>query len=169
MTATKTTGSDPLRVVSELVEAGDVDTVYRDVYLDRARALLGGVLSPEDFERIEQQRSQIPELSLAIGRAVEKGDWTWVKALSGRVQALRQTIEGKAGLTDVARRVYAVSDIRLDPFSPGLAEFTRIAATELPALRSRSIERLAALERADAPCQRFYAGRRAAFQARPSR
>ena len=46
-----------------------------------------------------------------------------------------------------------------------MAPFTRTAATDLPALRTRTIERLAALERADPPWQRFYAGRRAAFQA----
>jgi hypothetical protein len=165
MKASKTTASDPLRVVSEVVDAGDVDTVYRDVYLDRARALLGGALPPEEFEQIEQQRTQLGELPLAIGRAVDRGDWPKVKELSGRTQALRQAVEGKAKLMELARRLYAVSDISLDPFSPGLAAFTRIAATDLPALRTRTIERLAALERADPPWQRFYAGRRAAFQA----
>ena len=165
MRASKTTGSDPLRVVSEVVEAGEVDTVYRDVYLDRARALLGGALPPEEFEQIEQQRTQLGELPLAIGRAVDRGDWPKVKELSGRTQALRQAVEGKAKLMEVARRVYAVSDISLDPFSPGLAPFIRTAATDLPGLRTQTIERLAALERADPPWQRFYAGRRAAFQA----
>jgi hypothetical protein len=160
----KTTGSEPLRVVSEMVEAGDVDTVYRDVYLDRARALLGGALPPEEFEQIEQQRTQLGELPLAIGRAVDRGDWPKVKELSARTQALRQAVEGKVKLMGVARRVYAVSDISLDPFSPGLAPFTRTAAN-LPALRTQAIDRLAALERADAPWQGFYAGRRAAFQA----
>jgi hypothetical protein len=165
MKASKTPKSDPLRVVSDAVDTGDVDTVYRDVYLDRARALLGGAMSPEEFEQIEQQRTQLGELPLAIGRAVDRGDWPKVKELSGRTQALRQAVEGKAKLMEVARRVYAVSDISLDPFSPGLAAFTRIAATDLPGLRTRAIERLAALERADPPGQRFYAGRRAAFQA----
>jgi hypothetical protein len=36
---------DPLRVVSQLIETGKVDTVYRDVYLARARTLLDGILS----------------------------------------------------------------------------------------------------------------------------
>jgi hypothetical protein len=165
MKARKTTESDPLRVVSEVVDAGDVDTVYRDVYLDRARTLLGGALPPEEFEQIEQERTQLAQLPLAIGRAVDRGDWPKVKELSGRTQALRQAVESKAKLMEVARRVYAVSDIGLDPFSPGLAAFTRVAATDLSALRTRTIERLAALERTDPPWQHFYAGRRAAFQA----
>ena len=46
-----------------------------------------------------------------------------------------------------------------------MAPFIRTAATDLPGLRTQTIERLAALERADPPWQRFYAGRRAAFQA----
>jgi hypothetical protein len=81
------------------------------------------------------------------------------------MQALRQAVEGKARPMEIARRVYAVSDICLDPFSPGLAPFIRLAAADLPALRTRTIERLGALERADPTWQRFYAGRRAAFQA----
>ncbi len=165
MTAKATTGSDALPLVSELIEIGNVDTVYRDVYLDRARALLGSVLSLEEFQRLGQQRTQLAELPLMITRAMDKSDWPRVKELSGRAQALRQAVEGKRGVIETARGVYAVTDVRLDPFSPGLQPFTRIPAKDLPALRKRAVERLTTLEQADPSWQDYYAGRRAAFQA----
>ena len=66
--------------------------------------------------------------------------------------------------------VYAVTDVKLDPFSPGLRAFTRLAEKDLPALRTRTVEHLTALALADAPWKSFYEDRRAALQAlRPDR
>ena len=42
--------------ITALVEAGNIDTVYRDVYLNRARTLLAPVLSLQEFHCLEQQR-----------------------------------------------------------------------------------------------------------------
>jgi hypothetical protein len=165
MTAKTKTEGGPLEAVSTLIEVGKADTVYRDVYLGRARSLLEGVLSPDDFRRSEQQQAQLGELPVAIARAVERGDWPAVKELSGRAQTLRQGAEGKRGVIETAREVYAVADVRLDPFSPGLLQFVRLPTRDLAALRTRVVEQLIALERLDAPWRDFYGGRRAAFQA----
>jgi hypothetical protein len=165
MTAKSKTEGGPLEAVSTLIEIGKADTVYRDVYLERARALLEGVLSPEDFHRHEQQRAQLSELPVAIARAVERADWPAVKELSGRAQTLRRAAEGKRGLIETAREVYAVADVRLDPFSPGLLPFVRLATKDLATLRTRVVGQLTALEGLDAPWRDFYRGRRAAFQA----
>jgi len=56
--------------------------VYRDAYLQRAGTLTAGVLSVEEFRRIEQQTAELVTLPLTIGRALEKGDWPTVKKLS---------------------------------------------------------------------------------------
>jgi hypothetical protein len=45
-----------------LIEVGGIDTVYRDVYLDRARTVLDPMLPPEDFHRLEQERAALAEL-----------------------------------------------------------------------------------------------------------
>jgi hypothetical protein len=165
MTARISTSVDPLGLVSQLLDVGNVDTVYRDVYLQRARSLMAGVLSIEEFRRIEQDTAELATLPLAIGRALEKADWARVKELSERSAALRGSVEGRRREVDLARGVYAVSDVRLDPFSPGLLAFVRLTAKELPALRSRALEHLAALERVDPPWTEFYARRRAGLQA----
>jgi hypothetical protein len=165
MTSEAATGVDPLRIVSALIEAGHVDTVYRDVYLERARSLLGGVLPLGEFRALEQARRNLAEQSLSTARAVERANWPLVKELAARGQALRETVEGKQKLIETARDVYAVKDVSLDPFSPGLQAFAKLAPADLPALRDRTVQRLTALERADAPERDFYAARRAALQA----
>src|SRR4030095_5930561 len=159
-------GSEPISAVSTLLEAGNVDTVYRDVYLERARTLLSPVLSLEDFQRIERERSAVAELPLAVARALEGANWPLVKELSQRTEALKQAVEGKSKLIETARAVYAVTDVRLDPFCHSLQRFTKVPATDLPRLRTRVVEQLTTLEESDVSWRDFYAGRRAAFQTR---
>ena len=162
--ARKTAASvDPLALIAELADIGSVDTVYRDLYLQRARTLMAGVMSFDEFRRSEQEQAELATLPLVIGRALQGGDWPRVKELSSRSDALRRTVEGKKRPMETARAVYVVSDVRLDPFSPGLRPFTRRSGKELATLRTQTLERLAMLERTDAPWKEFYSGRRGAF------
>lgn len=154
-------------VITALIDAGNIDTVYRDVYLDRGRTLLAPVLAPEDFHRLEQERAALAEMPPTIARALDNANWPLVKQLSERAQALKRAIEDKGGLLQTARSVYDVRDVRLDPFSPGLEPFTQIARRELPTLWKRTLGLLETLERTDGAWKDFYGARRRAFQARP--
>src|SRR5256885_15743252 len=89
--------TDPIAVVSTLIEAGSIDTVYRDLYLGRAQTLLSPLISLEDFHRLEQQQGALAELPLAGARAAGKGDWPLVKEVRPRRDAGEQkgTREGK--------------------------------------------------------------------------
>lgn len=154
-------------IVTTLIEAGNVDTVYRDVYLDRARALFTHVMPVDEFRRLEHERSVLSALPAAIERALDKAQWALVKELSERADAMTHAIADRAAMLEIARTVYDTRDVRLDPFSPGLEAFTRIPRRDLAALRARMLGALAALERADAVGGDFYAERRRAFQAQP--
>src|SRR5262249_38669845 len=134
--------TDPISLVSTLVEAGSIDTVYRDLYLGRARTLLSPVMSIEDVHRIEQQQTTLAELPLAVARALEAGNWPLVKELSQRADALKQAVTGEAKRVETARGVYVVTDVKLDPFCQSLQKFTRISARDLPALRTRIVDQL---------------------------
>jgi hypothetical protein len=153
--------------MTALIEAGNIDTIYRDVYLDRARTALGPVLSLEDFHRLEQERAVLAELPLTIARALSNADWSLVKQLSERAQTLKRAIDDKGGLLETARSIYDVRDVRLDPFSPGLEPFTRIARRDLPTLGKRMLTLLETLQRADVAWNDFYGARLRAFQERP--
>ena len=154
-------------LVTGLIETANIDTVYRDVYLDRARTLLTPVLSVEEFHRLEQERAALAELPLTIARALDNASWSLVKQLTERAQTLTHAIDEKSGLLQTARNVYDVRDVRLDPFSPGLEPFTRIPRRELPTLAKRVWTLLQTLERADVAWNDFYRARRGAFQERP--
>jgi len=158
--------ADPISLVSTLIEAGNVDTVYRDLYSGRARTLLSPMMSLEDFHRSEQQQAMLAELPLAVARALDKGDWPQVKELSQRTDALKHAVTNEAKRFEIARGVYAFSDVKLDPFCLSLKTFTRVAASDVAALRTRVVEQLTTLEQSDMPWKDFYAGRRAVFQTR---
>jgi len=158
--------ADPISLVSTLVEAGSVDTMYRDLYLGRSRTLLSPLISLEDFHRREQQRAILAELPVEVARAMQQGNWPLVKELSQRTDALKQVVADEAKCVETAHDVYAVTDVKLDPFCDSLRKFTRVAARDLPALRARIVEQLTTLEQVDVPWKDFYAGRRAAFQTR---
>ena len=165
MAATVDVRVGALEQLSELIDTGNIDTVYRDLYLHRARTLMAGVLSMEEFRRIEHDKAELATLPVMIGRALERSDWPRVKELSSRGEALRGSVEGKQGHLEMARGVYVVTDVRLDPFSPGLLPFAKVAVKDLAALRTQGVEHLSSLERADAPWKDFYKERRAALQA----
>ena len=74
-------GSDAISIASSLLDAGNADTMYRDVYLGRARTLLSPVVSLEAFHGMEQRRSALASLPLAVARALEKADWPQVRDL----------------------------------------------------------------------------------------
>jgi hypothetical protein len=159
-------GGDAVSIVSALIEAANVDTMYRDVYLGRARELLSPVVSLDAFHRMEQERSALASLPLAVARAMEKANWPEVKELSLRTDALKQEMSRDSKLFESARAVYAVTEVKLDPFCHSLQRFTRVAAKDLPALRTGVIEQLTSLEQSDTPWKDFYSGRRAVFQTR---
>jgi len=64
-------------------------------------------------------------------------------------------VESGGKRLEIARGVYAVADVRLDPFSPGLGPFTRVHTKDLPGIRTRAVEQLRALEQADLPWKDF--------------
>jgi hypothetical protein len=158
-----------LAIVSLLVEVSNVDTVYRDVYLGRAGALLTPTLSAEGFHRLEQQQVELAALTTPLGRALEKANWPVVRDLSQRAAGLKKTAEEMKKVFEIGRGVYAAADVQLDPFSPGLQQLTRVPATDLPALRMRVTEQLTVLTQADASWKDFYTARRAAIKSRAGR
>ena len=153
-----------LETAVALTQAGTTDTVYRDVYLARARTLLSAQVTEADYQRLERDGEATQELPLRIQRAVEASRWSDVRDLTDRLHAIRQELAAKQPVLKVAQQVFA-SGVVLDPFSPGLQLFTGLSSAAQAQLRTEAIERLAGLARADAGRRDFYDGRRRAFEA----
>lgn len=160
----ETAGPDTLQVISQLLEAGKTDTVYRDLYLQRARAFFAPLLPYPEYLRLEQENVSIDNLLRQNRAAVERGEWNKVKELSGRIRTLRHWVEEKRPLLERGQAIYEAADVPLDPFSPGFQTLFAASGQEIGRVRERMVENLAALERDDPPWQAFYAARRTYFQ-----
>jgi hypothetical protein len=165
--ATQQTSESPratdLQIVRLLATAVKVDTVYRDLYLQRAAARLSALLSRTEYEQLRGQNAAIENLLAQTRRAVDRQDWTQVQELTARATGLRHLVETKRGEMELAKDIYDAADVAIDPLSPGFD--TLFAAGERGAaeVREELNATLTALVQADPEWSDLYAQRQAYF------
>jgi hypothetical protein len=150
----------PIELVRMLVDVADADTVYRDVHLSRARALLAGELSAEQYRGFRGMQHQIEDTVAQSRAATVLQDWKLVQELAGRADELRRSSQAHAASMAIGELVYDAPPVAVDPFSPGMAGLTK-AGADLAELRDKTVAQLAALAAADAEHAAFYESRRA--------
>jgi hypothetical protein len=151
-----------LATVSRLVTAADGDTLYRDVYLRRAAALLAPIVSETSYLASLTNRHQLERLLAEARAAVGRNDWTQVRDIGARVASLQRSLETDEQLLATAGSVYAAPNVVIDPLSPGLPTRRWSNAAEA---RSAVAAALADLARDDAKMQALYTARRRALEA----
>jgi hypothetical protein len=153
------------QTVSRLVEVSKLDTLYRDIYLQRARELMSSLLSFATYTNTKASLASLGWVEQQLRAAVERGDWKRAGELTERVRAIRASTATGGELMALAEAVYErLADIPIDPFSPGFHVFCGDPQM-LRGIRDRAITILSALERTDSSKKDFYARRRADFQA----
>jgi hypothetical protein len=150
------------QVVKTLVDVRASDTVYGDLYLRRARELLGTVLSQSQYNALRGIQADIDAALKRIRVATASQDWGTVESLAARVDELRHNAAEKATLSTLGAAVYDTHDVSIDPFSPGL-EFLPGFGKELAGRRDTLVAHLKGLARADAPRAHLYESRAAFF------
>lgn len=145
-----------------LVEIADADTVYRDVHLSRARALLADELSLDAYRGLAGLQKQVEEAAATSRAAAVLQDWKLVASESAKADQLRRSAEQKAGLKTVGEQVYDAPSVAVDPFSPGLAALAKGAA-DLADLRDRTVAALTKLAIDDPSLRALYEARSAYF------
>lgn len=159
--ATKPSGTlAPADVVRALVDVADADTVYRDLYLTRARALLSEQLPADQYRGLRDVHRQVDDTIAKSRAAAMLQDWKLVEELAGRADQLRKSAEAKAAVMALGELVYDAPSVAIDPFSPGLAAFAKNAGDPAE-LRDQTVAKLARLAAADAPSAGLYEARRA--------
>jgi len=148
--------------VKRLVAVRASDTVYGDVYLRRARELLGTVLSQSQYNALRGIQADIDAAVKRIRAATASQDWGTVESLAARVDELRRSAAEKATLSTLGAAVYDTHDVSIDPFSPGF-EFLPGFGKELAERRDALVASLKVLARADAPRAHLYESRAAFF------
>lgn len=160
----ETAGPDTFQVISQLLEAGKMDTVYRDLYLQRARGLFAPWLPHSEYLHLQHEKIAIDNLLRQNRTAVECGDWSKVKELSHRIRTLRQIVSEKHALLALGQAIYDATDVPLDPFSPGFQTLFAVSTQAVAQAQERILAHLSTLENTDASCRSFYTSRRTYFQ-----
>lgn len=158
-----TSAADRWRLAEGLVEAALVDTVYGDLYLQRARDFLEPALSEAEFASLQRLETEALNLPNRISVAMKQANWIEVKELSSRMSSLKRTLEEKENLRKLGEKIYKPGEPSLDPFSPGLQGLAR--GGDPQALLKQLSAKLEQLQRADPEWQGFYAARRSAMAA----
>jgi len=152
-----------LQVIRLLAEAAAGDTVYRDLYLQRASARLAAVLSPSEYNQLKGQKTTIENLLAQTRSAIDMQDLTRVQELTTRAQGLRRLFEEKQGEMALAKDIYEAPDVAIDPFSPGFSALFESGGKQIAGLRDELLSTFASLTQADPDWKDLYAQRRTYF------
>jgi len=153
-----------LKIVGLLVEIAKTDTVYRDVYLRRARQLLKSTLDESAYRAIGSTEKEIDDLMRGNRTAVLSRDWAKAAELSGRIDVLRQRVATMGNLAAIGKEVYEADAVAIEPFSPGKHLGPHAQAGQ-PILRVQTVDTLASLAKTDPSASAFYEKRRSYFSA----
>jgi hypothetical protein len=145
-----------------LIEAAKTDTIYRDVYLRRARELLSPTLDEPGYRAVASMQKELDEVVRRTRSAVVQFDWEKAAQLAAEADRMRKAMEAQAGIAPLAQNVYDADVVAFDPFSPGKHLGPQAQATQ-PGLRAQLLETLATLAKADATFGSFYEQRSGFF------
>ena len=136
------------KVVGLLVEAANGDTVYRDLYLRRARQLLSTTLDESAYRAIGSTEKEIEDLMRRSRSAVLQRDWDQAAKLSAQADRLRQRKAAMGELAAIGKDVYDADRVAFDPFSPGKHLGPHAEANQ-PGVHKQLMDTLASLGKLD--------------------
>ena len=157
---------DVLQTIGELIEVSKFDTLYRDLYLQRARELMSTMLSEAAYTTIKEGTAVLGLLEHQLRNAIEQGNWKRACEFTDRVSQIRTTAAAKSVAIGLAEVVYDRSaKVPVDPFSPGFDVLLNASTETVREWRENALEILSRLARLDSSMQDLYSRRLADFQA----
>ena len=150
------------KTVGLLIEAANVDTVYRDLYLRRARQLLSATFDESAYRAIGSTEREIEDLMRRSRSAVVQRDWGQAAELSARADGLRQRQATMGKMAAIGKDVYDADTVAFDPFSPGKHLGPQAEANQ-PGVHKQLVDALASLGKLDSSIGAFYEKRRGYF------
>ena len=152
------------KAADELDALVRVDTVFGDLYHQRARELLGPHLGEADFRALSRAQTEADLLPDRIRGAMAIQDWKMVQEQSARLASLKRRLQETQEIRAVAQRVYDLDDVLVDPFSPGLRALAGVPSGALPGLRDAGLRRLEQLRAVDPGWSEVYQSRAQALR-----
>ena len=154
--------TNTIDTVNLLMTAAKADTIYRDVYLRRARELLRPTLDEPAYRAIGSTQKEIDELMHRARSALLQRNWEEAAEVSAQADRLRQTMAAMGHLAGIGKDVYEADIVAFDPFSPGKHLGPQSQANQ-PVLRTQLLDALASLGKNDSSLGAFYEKRRNYF------
>ncbi|PLY03343.1 MAG: hypothetical protein C0622_04595 [Desulfuromonas sp.] len=139
------------------------DTLYHDIYRERAAHYLEQELPRGRYQSLKERRTRLASLPNQIRNAIMHNDWSQVHDLSARFSNDQELLKENSELMEYARKIYDSSEIPIDPFSPGMNRMAGYTAKQLDTLRKKTCDRLTQLTQIDAEKQAFYRQRHDSF------
>lgn len=152
----------PITAVFLLVEAAKTDTIYRDVYLRRARELLSPMLDEASYRALGSTQKEIDEVVRRTRSAVVQHDWAEAGQLAAQAEQMRARIDALASVSGLGRDVYDSDPVAFDPFSPGKHLGQQAQATQSE-IHVQFLATLGSLAKKDTELGAFYEKRRGYF------
>jgi hypothetical protein len=153
-----------LQTLRLLTAAAEGDTAYRDLYLQRAAALLPAFLSTTQYEQLRAQQATPEQLLTQARRAVARQDWQQVEELTARATAVHHLLDEKHEELALAQAVYEAPDVAFDPFSPGFSGLIDLGGKSPATLHEELLGTLTALVQADPEWSDLYGQRQTYFR-----
>ena len=154
-----------LTTVARLVDISALDTLFKDLYLQRARSLLSTVFSRGSYDSFKENSRQVPWIEQQLRASVERGEWQRVSQLTERLRELKANVASASESSKLAEAVYEEgADVAIDNFATGLNVFVGVDSETLRGRRDEAINTLVALQRLDPERSAFYASRIADFK-----
>lgn len=154
---------DKISLIGDIIDVADVDTVFRDIYIEHAKNLLSDTLTLDGYKDIIREKNMLARLPNRINEAMEKNDWKAVKELSIRMKDLHRWTESNQYLFDIGRKVYSSNFIYINPFSPGIYHEAGVSINDLPVIRTDIIKKLDDIILTDSSLKEFYIARKNYF------
>lgn len=155
------------KAADELDALVRIDTVFADLYHQRARELLAPHLCEADFRALARAQTEADLLPDRIRGAMGIQDWKVVQELSARLATIKRRLQDTQEIRAVAQRVYDLDDVLVDPFSPGLRALAGVPASGLPGLRDAGLRRLEQVRALDPGWSELYQLRAKALRGVP--
>jgi len=163
--AVQTSKENTLTTVARLAEISMLDTLFKDLYLQRARALLSTVFSRGSYDAYKENCAQVPWVEQQLRAGVERSEWKRVTDLTERLRQLRANVAGGSQSAKLAETVYEdAGDVAIDLFASGFSVFAGGDSQALNDRRNEAVDILGALQRLDSGSSAFYARRIADFK-----
>jgi hypothetical protein len=152
-----------LECVRELSIAAQVDTLYRDLFLQRAVDKLRTVFPEAVYREAIELDPRIGALLAESRRAVDRQAWDEVKTLSEKVAQLRRELQESTADVALAKQVYEAPPVAVDPLCVELQPLVKEQMTANAACQAalKAFEQLAA---SDPEWTDFHRQRRAYFE-----